>query len=87
LAVAEARHVVLIAAEVLLLGRPVGLISGVWGWEGRGGRTDLSLKEQNCWLMTCQTISSDAMATALESVGRRKFVVQFAEEKAAVVKF
>jgi hypothetical protein len=27
-----------------------------------GGETYFSLKEQNCWLITCQTISSDAIA-------------------------
>ena len=25
------------------------------------GTTDFSLKEQNCWLMICQTISSEAI--------------------------
>lgn len=29
--------------------------------EGTIGSADLSLKEQNCWLITCQTISSEAM--------------------------
>jgi len=61
LAVAEAGDVVLVAAEVLLFG----------GSEGRGlvgcgrelwvGGMYLSLKEQNCWLITCHTISSEAM--------------------------
>lgn len=31
--------------------------SGVWG----EGRAYLILKAQNCWLMICQTISSDAI--------------------------
>lgn len=26
-------------------------------------RTHLSLKEQNCWLITCQTISSEAIVS------------------------
>jgi hypothetical protein len=30
-----------------------------------GPETDLSLKEQNCWLMMSQITSSDAMAASL----------------------
>jgi hypothetical protein len=54
----------LVAAEILLFGGSkrnwgnelillVGLVEGF--------HTYFSLKAQNCWLMTCQTISSDAI--------------------------
>jgi hypothetical protein len=58
LAIAEPSDVVFIAAECLVLRGPVTIISfeGTLGWE-----LYLSLKEQNCWFMTCQTISSDDM--------------------------
>jgi hypothetical protein len=39
--------------------------------------THLSLNEQNCWLMTCQTISSDDMvkgAVVRKFVSRRKYL-------------
>ena len=58
LSIAKAGDVVLIATEVLLFCGP-GIVS-VEVQCGDSG-TYLSLKEQNCWFMTCQTISSDDM--------------------------
>ena len=57
--VAEPSDIVLIAAEGLLFRCPVAvsLEEGIL----TGKRPYLSLKEQNCWFMTCQTISSDDM--------------------------
>jgi hypothetical protein len=59
LTVAKTGDIVFVAAEVLLFCGSVqirllllGLVEGTY----------LSLKEQNCWLMTCQTISSEDMA-------------------------
>ena len=56
LSIAKAGDVVLITAEVLLF-----CGSGIVSVEVQGGYSGmyLSLKEQNCWFMTCQTISSD----------------------------
>ena len=56
MAVAEAGDVVFIAAEVLLFRSPgdVRLELGLGEVQ-----TYLSLKEQNCWFISCQTISSD----------------------------
>ena len=39
--------------------------------EERGGTTYLILYLQNCWLMTCQTISSEAMASGARMYSRR----------------
>lgn len=59
LAIAEAGDIVLISAEVLLFRSPGTIRMELRG--ERGWRAYLSLKEQNCWLMTCQTISSEDM--------------------------
>ena len=61
LPVAEASDVVLIATEVLLLGCPEKNVSFDLYESDSLIATYLSLKEQNCWLITCQTISSDDM--------------------------
>lgn len=67
LAVTEARDIVFVAAEVLVFGCSVGIclvsasLFGCWFSKRCEGCTDFSLKEQNCWLMTPQTISSDAI--------------------------
>ena len=62
LAVAEAGDVVFVSAEVLLLGGSVRVMFSFFfrSWDCKWG-TYLSLKEQNCWFITCHTISSDAM--------------------------
>jgi hypothetical protein len=64
LTVAKTGDIVFVAAEVLLFCGSVqirflllGLVEGTY----------LSLKEQNCWLMTCQTISSEDMADRFDS--------------------
>jgi len=58
---ADACDVVLIAAESLtFVGSEKMLVRK--SWAVRELETDLSLKEQNCWLMMSQTTSSDAMA-------------------------
>lgn len=63
LTIAESGDIVFITAKVLLLGG--SLVLKLVGWDTSkefvGGGVHLSLKEQNCWLMTCHTISSDAM--------------------------
>lgn len=61
LPIAEAGDVVLIATEVLLLGSPEMNVSSDLYESDSLVATYLSLKEQNCWLITCQTISSDDM--------------------------
>lgn len=61
LPVAEAGDVVLIATEVLLLGSPENNVSFALCESDSVIAAYLSLKEQNCWLITCQTISSDDM--------------------------
>lgn len=70
LAVAEACDIVFVAAEVLEFGCSVAVLAlRIVGAEGERVDTDLSLKEQNCWLIICQTISSDAMVTLRVVVG------------------
>ena len=69
MSVAEACYVVFVSAEVLFLGGSwkVGrqlFLRGVR--DGVVEKTYLSLKAQNCWLMTCQTISSDDMVRCME---------------------
>ena len=62
LTIAESGDIVFITAKVLLLGG--SLVLKLVGWDTSkdfDGGVHLSLKEQNCWLMTCHTISSDAM--------------------------
>lgn len=62
LAVAESSNIVLVSAEVLLLGGSVQVtLIGMVRFFGLEEGTYLSLKEQNCWLITCHTISSDAI--------------------------
>ena len=66
LAVAETGDVVFIAAEVLLFGGSGGQSDVSCGKQGGqedklGRKAYLSLKEQNCWFIICQTISSEAM--------------------------
>jgi hypothetical protein len=57
LAIAEPGDVVFIAAEGLFFCCPVDVSME----DVLGGGPYLSLKEQNCWFMICQTISSDDM--------------------------
>lgn len=75
LPIAEAGDVVLIAAKVLLFCSPTivgfllagekmgSIICGTGSFSHDNRQTYLSLKEQNCWFITCQTISSDAIAS------------------------
>jgi fructose-1-phosphate kinase PfkB-like protein len=59
LPVAESSDVVLVAAEGLLFRSSAVVMVSL---ETDGGRAAyLSLNEQNCWFMTCQTISSEDM--------------------------
>ena len=68
---AEAGYVVFVAAECLGFRVESGGDVSWWFWDGACGcrweveRTYLSLKEQNCWFITCQTISSDAAIVSL----------------------
>ena len=57
LAIAEPGDVVFIAAESSILSRPVPISVE----DSLEKEPYLSLKEQNCWFMTCQTISSEDM--------------------------
>lgn len=74
LAVAEAGDVVFVPAEVLLFGGSVVRCDVSYGHcyskeERASGQPYFSLKEQNCWFIICQTISSEAM-TKMETSGR-----------------
>ena len=70
LTIAEACDIMFIAAEVLEFGCSVGVLAlRVGGAEGERVGTDLSLKEQNCWLIICHTISSEAIVTLRVVVG------------------
>ena len=60
--IAETGDIVFVAAEVLLFCSPVEIMILLPRLEEG---TNLSLNEQNCWLMTCQTISSEDMVIAL----------------------
>ena len=68
LAIAEPCDIVLVTAKCLCLGRKPARsnvsrrIRDRQTPEKVALETDLSLKEQNCWLITCQTISSEDMA-------------------------
>lgn len=66
LAVAEAGDVVFIPAEVLLFGgsifgRDISFGHCCGKREKASEQPYLSLKEQNCWFIICQTISSEAI--------------------------
>jgi hypothetical protein len=73
LPIAQAGNVVFIATEILTLCCSVSFsplackhnfrVKIAIGW------THLSLKAQNCWLMTCHTISSDAIFTEYRAFG------------------
>jgi hypothetical protein len=58
LSVAKTGDIVFVSAEVLLLGGPASNISLCKTCTANLGNY-FSLNEQNCWLITCQTISSD----------------------------
>jgi hypothetical protein len=69
LPVAEAGDIILVAAEILLL-----VCSATGSFVSKADvrevytkmdKTNFNLNEQNCWLMTCQMISSDAMIAVL----------------------
>jgi hypothetical protein len=59
LAIAKTSDIIFIATEVLFLSSPNSVRFSKFG---RTFVTHLSLKEQNCWLITCQTISSEDIA-------------------------
>ena len=69
LPVAQPSDIVFIAAEGLLLRCPVAVsFEDILPCKG----PYLSLKEQNCWFMTCQTISSDDMVNDQPDFVNRK---------------
>jgi len=59
LTIAKTGHVVFVSAEILFFGGSVSLVRIL----GRRGveQPYFNLKEQNCWLITCHTISSEAI--------------------------
>lgn len=71
LAAAKAGYVVFVAAEGLGFRIESGGKVSRWFWDGpcrcrwEVERMYLSLKEQNCWFITCHTISSDAAIMSL----------------------
>lgn len=61
LPIAETGDIVFVATEVLLFRSPSRIrLERLEGCEGNY----LSLNEQNCWLITCQTISSEDMVVS-----------------------